>query len=168
MCWSREFRKVSRSLRRRAIARIAAERFRWYQNVPVLSYIALGGKCGNCRQPISIRYPAIELLTGLICVAALYRYGLSWSLLVRDIPFIVILVAITFIDLEHRIIPNVLSLGGTALGLATSALDPRLGGGSHGLALSAIGAGVGFGIFYIFAWLYYRATSRSGLGGWRY
>jgi leader peptidase (prepilin peptidase)/N-methyltransferase len=131
----------------------------------VLSWIALRGRCAGCKQPISIRYPAIELLTGLLCVTALYRYGFSLSLFIRDIPFIVILIAVTFIDLEHRIIPNILSLGGIALGLATAFLDHRLGDPGHALAISAIGAALGFGLFYAFAWLYYRATNRSGLGG---
>lgn len=132
----------------------------WYDNIPVVSYLLLRGRCRSCEAKISIRYPTIELLTALLFLAANVRFGWSATLLVRDWPFLAILVAVTFIDLEHRIIPDVLSLSGLVLGLATSWLDPALGVG-----LSFAGAGIGFALFYLLAWGYYKVTGRSGLGG---
>ena len=135
---------------------------RWWDNLPVLSYLALMGKCRTCKARISVRYPLIELLTALLFVAALFRTGWGFHLFVRDWPLMTVLVAITFIDLEHRIIPDVLSLSGAALGVLTGimGLSDRIDG--YG---ALMGASVGFGIFYAFAWLYQRYSGRSGLGG---
>src|SRR4051812_41804093 len=80
----------------------------WYDNIPVLSYLILGGKCRFCEKKISLRYPVIELLTALLFVAARVHSGWSPLLILRDWPFLAMLVAIAFIDLEHRIIPDVL------------------------------------------------------------
>ncbi len=132
---------------------------RWYDNIPVLSYLLLRGRCRSCGVTISIRYPVIELLTALLFLAMRLRFGWSEVLLVRDWPFAAGIIAITFIDLEHRIIPDELSLGGLLLGLVTSVAVPL------GLMQSAAGAALGFGIFYGFSWLYYRISGRSGLGG---
>lgn len=133
---------------------------RWYDNVPLLSYLALRGKCRECRAPISVRYPVVELLTGLLFLAVKLRFGMSGLLFVRDFPFVAILVAIAFIDLETRLIPDPLSLGGLAIGLATAAFTPGLG-----LISAVIGAALGFGIFYGIAWYYQWRTGRAGMGG---
>jgi leader peptidase (prepilin peptidase)/N-methyltransferase len=133
---------------------------RWYDNIPVLSYLVLLGKCRSCRAPITLRYPIVELLTGLLFIAVKIRFGLSVLLLVRDLPFVAILLAITFIDLETRLIPDPLSLGGLVLGLATSVFTPGLG-----IALSLGGAALGFGLFYAIAWYYQWRTGRAGMGG---
>lgn len=135
-------------------------RIAWYDNVPVLSYILLRGKCRSCGARISPRYPLIELLTAVLFVAARLKFGWSPLLFVRDFPFLAILIAVTFIDLEHRIIPDPLSLGGLALGLLTCWADPRTG-----ILSSVIGAAIGFGLFYGMAWAYLKASGRSGLGG---
>ena len=71
---------------------------RWYQNIPILSYLLLGGKCASCREKISLRYPAIETLTGLLFVAVLYYFGFSVATLIYWM-FVAALVTITFIDL---------------------------------------------------------------------
>jgi leader peptidase (prepilin peptidase)/N-methyltransferase len=142
---------------------------RWYENVPVLSYLVLRGRCRSCKEPISIRYPVVELLTGLLFLAAKIRFGWSLELLLRDFPFIAILIAVTFIDLDLRIIPDPLSLGGLVWGLVTAlafGLIPGLGAGTSISWISSLaGAAVGFGLFYGLAWIYYRLTGRSGLGG---
>jgi leader peptidase (prepilin peptidase)/N-methyltransferase len=132
----------------------------WYDNLPVLSYLLLRGQCRSCQTKISIRYPLIELLTAILFLAAKQRFGWGWLLLVRDFPFLTLLVAITFIDLEHRIIPDEMSLGGLVLGVATSWAVPELG-----LVQSLIGAALGFGVFYGFSWAYYKYSGRVGLGG---
>lgn len=131
---------------------------RWWMNIPVLSYALLRGKCHFCQAQISVRYPIIEVLTATLFVAAEFRFGFSYLLFIRDWPFVTLLVAITFIDLKHRIIPDELSLGGLVLGLATGWL-------SIGWAASFEGAATGFAVFYFFAWAYQRMKKRSGLGG---
>ncbi|OFZ53102.1 MAG: hypothetical protein A2428_16835 [Bdellovibrionales bacterium RIFOXYC1_FULL_54_43] len=137
---------------------------RWWDNIPILSYLLLHGRCRECRTPISIRYPTIELLTALIFLSAKVRFGFSWTLFFRDWPFLAILIAVTFIDLEHRIIPDRLSLGGLVLGLLTSAVFPEAPP-TFGWSSSLIGASIGFGTFYLIAALYQRFAGRTGLGG---
>lgn len=133
---------------------------RWYENIPLLSYLALRGKCRSCRTPISARYPLVELMTAALFVAAFRRYGSDAALWVRDFPILASWVAIVFIDLDHRIIPDELSWGGAGLALITAGLVPGLGwlGAFGGFAL-------GFGAFYLLAWGYEAWTGRSGLGG---
>ena len=131
---------------------------RWYHNIPVLSFLALRGKCSQCHTRISIRYPIVEIMTGLLFWATELKWGFGYGLFIHDWPFVSLLVAITFIDLEHRLIPDKLSLPGIVLGLATAWIQPGY--------LSAFeGAALGFGIFYGLAWLYQRFAGRSGLGG---
>src|SRR3954451_15481508 len=74
-------------------------------NIPVVSWLLLRGKCRTCGEPISARYPLVELLTGALFVGAALRFGLDWAL-PAYLVFFASLVAITFIDLEHYIIPN--------------------------------------------------------------
>src|SRR5438067_4378024 len=74
-------------------------------NIPVLSWLLLRGRCRTCAEPISVRYPLVELLTGGLFVAAALRFGLDW-VLPAYLVFFASLVEITFIDLEHYIIPN--------------------------------------------------------------
>lgn len=137
-----------------------AREIRWYENIPVLSWIALRARCAGCKTPISFRYPFVELLTALLFTLTVAMFGLNATTLLRDLPWVAALVAVIFIDLDHRIIPDEISLGGLAVGLLTSVLDPRL------TVLQAfIGAGAGFGIFFGFSWLYYKLTGRIGLGG---
>jgi leader peptidase (prepilin peptidase) / N-methyltransferase len=129
-------------------------------NIPILGYLLLMGRCRKCRVAISPRYPVIEFLGGILFLAAQLKYGLSLELLLRDWPFIAILLAVTFIDLEHRIIPDVLSLGGLVLGLATFWLSSRTSWGG-----CFLGAGLGFGLFYGLAWIYDVVAKKQGLGG---
>jgi len=135
-------------------------RIRWWDNVPVFSYLLLRGKCRQCRTNISVRYPLIELLTAFLFLAASIRFGVTPLLFFRDLPFLALLVCITFIDLEHRLIPDLLSLGGLVLGLVTSFFTP-----GFGIVSALIGAGVGFTFFYLVAWFYVWRTGQSGLGG---
>ena len=132
----------------------------WYDNVPVLSYLVLRGRCRSCRSGISIRYPTIELLTALLFLAVTARFGIGWLIPLRDLPFVAALVAITFIDLEHRIIPDELSLGGLVLGLLTAYWVPGLG-----IYWSVLGAALGYASFGLLSWGYLKAKGRMGLGG---
>lgn len=133
---------------------------RWYENIPVLSYLFLRAKCAGCSAKISFRYPLVELLTAVLFLAAYLKFGWGWYLVYRDFPFICLLISICFIDLDHRIIPDRLSLSGLILGLVTAFFVPDV------RFLGAFfGAVVGFLAFYIPAFLYERLTGRMGLGG---
>lgn len=101
-----------------------AKPVRWYDNVPIISYMLLGGSCRQCKQSISPRYPMIEFLNGALYLAAGFRFGFE-----RELPvalfFISILIVIFFIDLDHYIIPNVIVLPAAAIVLAAMlALNP--------------------------------------------
>jgi prepilin signal peptidase PulO-like enzyme (type II secretory pathway) len=91
-------------------------RIRWYENVPVLGWIVLGGKCRGCKDPISIQYPLVELATGLIWAAMLWQHGLDWEAL-RGALFLTILLGIAVSDARFYIIPDQFSLGGAVLGV---------------------------------------------------
>lgn len=136
------------------------KKIKWYDNFPVFSYLALRGRCRHCRHTISIRYPLVELITALLFFAVFEKFGWGPLLFVRDWPFVAGLIAVAFIDLDHRIIPDEISLGGLVLGLITAGWVPGLG-----WVPSILGAALGFGLFYGFAWLYEKITGRSGLGG---
>lgn len=133
---------------------------RAWENIPVLSYLFLRGRCAGCKNPISFRYPLVELLTALLFLLAVHRNGMDWLLWVRDWPFLALCIAITFIDWDERIIPDELSIGGMVLGLATCYWAREADWTNY-----VWGAGIGFGVFFLFAWVYEKATGRSGLGG---
>ena len=122
----------------------------WYENLPVVSWLVLRGRCSGCGEKISIRYPLVELLVAGLFVAAwqIYRMPLApvyWVLLS-------LLVAATFIDIEHFIIPDEITWGGTAAGIVLSLLVPGMMGTDSRLAaggLSLAGAALGFGLLWL-------------------
>ncbi|MDR7416404.1 MAG: prepilin peptidase [Armatimonadota bacterium] len=130
-------------------------RLSWWENVPLLSFVLLRGRCAACSRPISWRYPAVELLVSLIFTYAAFRHGLSWDA-VSTAALGVLLVAVFFIDLEHRIVPDRLTLPGMVLGLLLSLARGGLPGGV-GALLSGIGAG---GVLLAVA-----LVSPGGMGG---
>ena len=89
---------------------------RFYNNIPILSYIFLRGKCNNCGNKFSIRYPIIELISAILTTLTVYTFGLTFNTLIYLI-LIYSLIVVTFIDLEHMIIPNLISIPGIVLGL---------------------------------------------------
>jgi leader peptidase (prepilin peptidase)/N-methyltransferase len=131
---------------------------RAWENIPIVSFIVLGGKCAGCGGAISWRYPAVELLTATGFVAIFLLDGPGIPLL-RDLVFFSLLVPIVFIDIDHRIIPDELSLGGLAAGLLVSFLP---GGDWKG---SITGALLGGGILYATAVLYEKVRGAEGMGG---
>ena len=128
------------------------------ENFPIVSFIVLGGKCAGCGGAISWRYPAIELLTATGFAATFLLDGPGIPLL-RDLLFFSLLVPIAFIDIDHRIIPDELSLGGLAAGLLLSFLT----GGEW--KESVAGALLGGGILYATAFLYEKVRGAEGMGG---
>jgi len=89
---------------------------KWYDNIPVLSYIYLGGKCRKCKEDISIRYPMVEMLSGFLMLMLYHYYGLSTQLIF--VSFIILtLIVITFIDIDHKLIPNEVVITLLAIGI---------------------------------------------------
>ncbi len=123
----------------------------WRDNIPVISYLALRARCRHCRKPISWRYPVVELLTGAATVAVLHRFGMGPAGLVY-LAFVCGLIVCSFVDLDFRIIPDEISIGGMVVGLLASFFIPELhgaGSGWLGLGRSAIGLLVGGGMLFV-------------------
>ncbi len=98
---------------------------RWYDNIPLVSWLTLKGRCRDCGVRISCRYPVVEAITGVGFGLALWRFGVDWPLLVAW-AFIAAMVAVAFIDYDHMVIPNKIVLPGALIGLAASvALNPQ-------------------------------------------
>lgn len=131
----------------------------WYENIPVLSWIVLGGKCRKCGASISPRYPAIEILGGLLAVLAVHLHG-SWINAAFSYSFLMALLAITMIDWDHRIIPDRISVSFTVIGLAWSFFNPGLS-----LLSSAAGALAGGGSLWLVGIIYKKVRGVEGMGG---
>jgi len=145
-----------------------------YDNIPVVSWAVLRGRCRSCRAPISARYPAVELLTAaLFALTFLLHSGLTLSL-PFDLAFVAAVVALIFIDAEHMILPDVITYPGFALALVARAVVPNLYGvGSFGDGLPAwllslggalLGALVGGGFLWLVGWLWERARGVEAMG----
>ncbi len=118
------------------------ERIEFYDNIPLLSYIVLGGKCRHCRHAITIRYPAVELLSGLLAVAAIYRSGLRAAGF-EAVFLSFVFIAVFFIDLEFTIIPDVFTIPGIIIGLGASFIPGSLVSWSQSLVGLLVG-GISF------------------------
>jgi leader peptidase (prepilin peptidase)/N-methyltransferase len=139
----------------------------FYDNVPLLSYLWLRGRCRSCKQRISPRYFWIELATGLLAVGLAHRFGIGVAF-VAGFIFAAALVVIAFIDLHIRIVPDVISLPGIALGLVFSIVNHLMAGatGFPPPPLSSFtGILIGGGILWLVAWTYERITHTEGMGG---
>lgn len=132
---------------------------RFYDNIPIISYLLLLGKCRRCKAGISLRYPLVEALAGFLAAALLFRFGLGVDFAVY-LVFIAALVVITFIDLDLRIIPDVISLSGIPLGLAASFVP-----GGLTFRDSLLGVLLGGGSLLLVAWGYHQLTGKEGMGG---
>lgn len=130
-----------------------------YDNLPIFSYMALRGKCRHCAARISLRYPAIEFISGIFAVGVYLKYGLSLEALIYY-TFIATLLVITFIDIDHQIIPDVISLPGIPIFFAASFALPDIT-----LVESIVGILIGGGSLWIVAQLYYVLTRKEGMGG---
>jgi leader peptidase (prepilin peptidase)/N-methyltransferase len=131
---------------------------RWYDNIPVLSFAVLAGRCRKCRQPISIRYPVVELLTCGIFVLHLFVFGLTPLFFVRVI-FASALIVLFAIDLEHHLLPDVITLPGIVAGLMFSVFLPP------GLRDAVIGVLAGGGVLWLIGAAYFRYSGHEGMGG---
>ncbi|HEX7486547.1 MAG TPA: prepilin peptidase [Vicinamibacterales bacterium] len=129
----------------------------WYENVPVVSYLALRGRCRTCGARISLMYPLIEMLTAAAFVATYAAFGLSWLLPIR-LLFGCAMIVLLVIDLQHQILPNEITLPGIVAGLAASLVA------EPGWRDALIGALAGGGILWLVAWGYERLRHQEGLG----
>ena len=132
---------------------------KFYDNVPLISYLLLGGKCRYCKNTISFQYPLVEGITALSSLFLFMRFGPSLSYLVY-FAFVTALIVITVIDLYHQIIPDVISIPGVGVGLLASLIFPHIA-----FLDSLIGVLLGGGSLFLVATLYQWFFKREGMGG---
>ncbi len=132
---------------------------RWFDNIPIFSWLILRGKCRHCGQKFSIRYMLVEFLMAILFAACFYRFGLSWTL-VEMLIFTFGLVVCTFIDFDHMILPDEFTLGGLAIGLVGALVSPE-----REFLPALGGAFMGGGFFLLMAYVYFIMTKNEGLGG---
>ncbi len=131
-------------------------------NIPILSYIFLAGKCRQCKTKISLRYPLVEFMNAILYVMTLWRFGIGWYTL----AYLILcssLIAITFIDIDFQIIPDKITIPGIFIGLITGSLflpDPFMRYSVLGFKSSIIGFTIGGTIYYAIA-----VISKGGMGG---
>ncbi len=156
-----------------------------YDNIPIVSFLILGGRCRSCRAPISARYPIVEALTAVLFALVALRSGISFAL-PFDLAFVAAVIALLFIDAEHMILPNAITYPGIVFALAARILVPYLTGAPHfddmnslmngplqgypvwmvSIAGGIIGAAAGGGSLWLmgFLWEKLRGVEAMGLG----
>lgn len=130
---------------------------RWFENIPIVSWLVLRGRCARCQSPISVRYPIVELTTAVLFAVTAALTPVS-VLLAARLLLVCGLIVLFAIDLEFQILPNVITLPGIAAGLLFALLGPP------GWKASLIGAALGGGLLYATAEGYYRIRREDGLG----
>jgi len=131
----------------------------FYCNIPILSFLFLQGKCKECKTRISLRYPLIEILTGIVPVFLFFKFGPTPSFLFW-FSFICTLIVISFIDFDHQIIPDIISIPGIFIFASSGFFIP-------GMSFTNVLMGIlaGGGILYSIAFLYYKLRNTQGMGG---
>lgn len=131
----------------------------WYHNVPILSYFILRGKCSSCQARFSARYALVEFIMAALFAAVVAYYGLTW-LTLEYLILIFGLVTASFIDFDHMILPDEITLGGLVLALLGAAINPE-----REFFEAFLGCVVGGGVLWLVAYIYFVFTGREGLGG---
>ncbi len=131
----------------------------WYENIPIISYTVLRGKCRTCKIGISIQYPVVEACMALLSMALMVRFYLGFEFIYYFI-FVAVLVVVIFIDIHHQIIPDVLSLPGIGVAFVGSFFCANVTWVDSGIGILA-----GGGILYAIALSYFALTRRDGMGG---
>ncbi len=133
---------------------------KWYDNVPILSWLLfLRGKCRNCKAKISARYPFVEFLTGAVFALIFLKYGYKWI----TVEYLLLawgLITVSFIDIDHMILPDKFTLSGIVIGLLGGAINPER---SFWEALGGMLMGGGF--LWLIAYLYLLFRKEEGMGG---
>ncbi|PUA16377.1 A24 family peptidase [Glaciimonas sp. PCH181] len=128
------------------------------ENIPVISYLALGGKCKSCKTPISSRYPIVELLTGALSGFLIWQFGSGW-IGMATLSFTYLLIAMTFIDADTQLLPDDLTLSLLWIGLLIN-----IGGTFVPLTDAVIGAAAGYLALWSIYWLFKLVTGKEGMG----
>lgn len=131
----------------------------WYRNIPIIGYFINKGCCFNCSRPYSWRYPLVEFLVAILWTMLFYLYGPTW-LFVEYALLSFGLVVGSFIDIDHMILPDEITLGGCVVGLLAAALNPE-----REFLQGLYGFLFGGGVLWLVAYVYYVFTGREGLGG---
>ncbi len=158
-------------------------RIKWYQNIPVISWCCLRGRCASCHEPISVRYTIVELLGGVLFLMAYLQWGMPFffggdpafgliarrSLLTVPVCWLVFfgLMLGSFIDLEHFYLPDRVTIGGMILGVPASFLVPEMQGeadGLHALYMSLSGMAGGFAVLWGVGWIFSKILKKDALG----
>jgi leader peptidase (prepilin peptidase) / N-methyltransferase len=132
---------------------------RFYDNIPIISYVVLRGKCRDCGGKISWRYPLVELITAVISLILFLQFGITLKFLIFFI-FTAVLILIAFIDLDHQIIPDVLTLPGIPVFFLLAIFVVGIP-----WLEALIGLLIGGGVLFAIAFVYELLTKREGMGG---
>lgn len=128
------------------------------ENIPVISWLVLRGRCSDCGARISMRYPIVEAMTGLLCAAVAWHFGASWATL-GGMILVAYLVALTFIDADTQLLPDSMTLPLLWIGLLFN-----LGHTYTDLTSAVIGAMAGYGVLWSIYWLFKLVTGKEGMG----
>ena len=147
---------------------------RWWQNIPILSWLALRGRCAACKAPISPRYICVELLGGLLFLAVFLKYN---PLAVNESLFAVmcmslaamwiwtaLMIAGSFIDFDHQLLPDFTTVGGMVLGVVVNGVSSLLNRSASGMLWSLAGLAFGFGLLWLVRWIGSKAFRREAMG----
>jgi len=132
---------------------------KWYDNIPIISFILLKKGCRNCGAPISWQYPLVELTMALLALALVFKFGFTLALPIYFV-FTAALLIVIVIDFYHKIIPDIISLPGIVIGFSCSFFNPVITWQESGIGLL-----IGGGVLYAVAAGYYLFTKREGMGG---
>ena len=143
---------------------------RWYQNIPILSWLALRGKCANCREPISPRYILVETLGGALFLAAFWKFGTDGDLAVAALNtaamwvWIALMIVGSMIDFDHKLLPDFVTVGGMVLGIGLGVVDSCRLQSIAPAAWSVAGLVFGFGLLWLVRFLGSKAFGREAMG----
>lgn len=132
---------------------------KWFDNIPIFSWLILRGKCRRCHKPISWKYPIVELLTGVLFAYIFYRFGWQWFTL-EALIFTFCVVIASFIDFDHYILPDILTLSGIAIGLTGALINPE-----RDFSDALLGFLMGGGSLWAVAYIYYAWKNVEAMGG---
>lgn len=142
----------------RSACPVCGQAIRWYQNIPVLSYLALRGRCAGCKNAISVRYPLVELATAALFAAA-YFSPQAKPQIVTAWLLVAILVTVSMIDMEHQLIPNKITFPASIAGFVLAIFNPKLT-----LTEATLGFFLGAGVLVLLNVVYFAVRRRDGLG----
>ena len=135
------------------------------ENIPVISYLLLKGRCGACGEPISVRYPIVELMTGVLSGIVAWSFGAQWATCFA-LMITWALIALTFIDVDHQLLPDIITLPLLWLGLLVSLANLQVGGSPlfADVRSAVIGAAAGYLSLWLVFHLFRLLTGKEGMG----